>query len=69
MIPAGVIAGRLYDSRFGHRQRGQGVYAEQLRSLFDVAARRAGLDQPLPPLDTTAFRRPPRAGEQLAMWD
>jgi DNA repair photolyase len=50
--------GRLYDSRFSHRQRGTGVYAEQIRSLFDVAARRAGLLEPLPPLNTSAFRRP-----------
>ena len=56
--------GRLYDARFGHRQRGTGVYADQLRSLFDVAARRAGLGDPLPPLNTTAFRRP---GQQLTL--
>jgi DNA repair photolyase len=60
--------GRLYDSRFGHRQRGEGVYAEQIRALFEVARRRAGLDEPLPPLETKIFRRPPRRGEQLAMW-
>jgi DNA repair photolyase len=56
--------GRLYDSRFGHRQRGTGVYADQIRSLFDVAARRARLGEALPPLNTAAFRRP---GQQLRL--
>src|SRR5262245_38270015 len=59
--------GRISDSRFFHRQRGQGEYAEQIASLFEVAARRVGLDRRLPPLETAAFRRPPRAGEQLRL--
>jgi DNA repair photolyase len=50
--------GRMYDARFGHRQRGTGVYAEQIHSLFDVAARRAGLAAPQPELNAAAFRRP-----------
>jgi len=48
--------------------RGQGVYAEQLAALFHTAARRHGLDQPLPPLDASQFHRPPQAGEQMALW-
>jgi DNA repair photolyase len=59
--------GELSDSRFGHRMRGEGVYAEQIGALFRTAARRAGLDRPLPPLDAAAFRRPPRPGEQLTL--
>jgi DNA repair photolyase len=59
--------GELSDSRFGHRMRGEGVYAQQIKALFNTAARRAGLDQPLPPLDPRAFRRPPQPGEQLAL--
>lgn len=59
--------GRLSDARFGHRMRGEGVYAEQIRALFHTAARRAGLDQPLPPLNIAAFRRPPQTGEQLRL--
>ncbi len=49
--------GKLNDTRFGIRQRGVGPYAEQIRNLFDLASRRRGLDQPLPPLNTAAFRR------------
>lgn len=60
--------GRISDSRFGHRMRGEGVYAEQIAALFRTAARRAGLDRPLPSLSTAAFRRPPQAGEQLPLY-
>ena len=60
--------GKLSDSRFGHRMRGEGQYAEQLDRLFRVAARRAGLDRPLPSLNTTHFRRPARAGDQLDLF-
>jgi DNA repair photolyase len=59
--------GRISDSRFFHRQRGQGEYADQIGSLFDVTARKLGLDRRLPPLETAAFRRPPRAGEQMKL--
>ncbi|HXQ21193.1 MAG TPA: hypothetical protein VN812_05925, partial [Candidatus Acidoferrales bacterium] len=58
--------GQLSDSAFGRRMRGAGVYAEQIAALFRTAARRAGLDRPLPALSAGAFRRPPRAGEQLS---
>ncbi len=59
--------GRVSDARFGSRMRGEGVYADHLSALFRTAARRCGLDQPLPPLNVSAFRRPPRAGEQLRL--
>lgn len=60
--------GQLSESRFGVRMRGGGPYAEQLARLFDVAARRVGLDRPLPPLCTAHFRRPPQQGKQLRLW-
>jgi DNA repair photolyase len=60
--------GRLSDSRFGRRMRGQGPYAEQLAALFEVAVRRAGLDRGLPPLTAAAFRRPPAPGSQLGFF-
>jgi DNA repair photolyase len=59
--------GRLSDPRFGRRMRGEGVYAEQIKALFHAAAKRHRLDQPLPPLNTAAFRRPPQAGEQFRL--
>ena len=59
--------GRLSDSTFGRRMRGQGEYARQLAALFAAGARRSGLDRPLPPLDPSSFRRPLAADRQLAL--
>lgn len=58
-----IRGGRLNDARFGSRMRGEGVYAQHMRTLFRVAARRAGLETRWPPLSTAAFRRPDPAGQ------
>jgi DNA repair photolyase len=50
--------GSLYDPGFGQRQRGAGVFADQIAQLFDAARRRAGLAERGPDLSTAAFRRP-----------
>jgi DNA repair photolyase len=55
--------GKLYESAFGRRMRGEGIFADQIDSLFEVACRRHGLAGHLPELSTAAFRRP--AGPQL----
>lgn len=55
--------GELYDSRFGVRMRGTGTYADLLARRYQVAARRLGLDAPLPPLDRSQFTRPPQRGQ------
>ncbi|HXJ32712.1 MAG TPA: PA0069 family radical SAM protein [Candidatus Eisenbacteria bacterium] len=60
--------GAISSAQFGRRMRGQGPYAEQIAQLFRVGARRHGLDEPLPPLRTDAFRRPPQAGEQQRLF-
>ncbi len=61
--------GRLYDSRFGTRGRGEGPFAEQLRQLFRVNRDRLGLDRP-PELSAAAFRVPePDPGPQLGLFD
>ncbi len=52
--------GTLDDGRFGHRMRGQGTYAEQLRRVFSVHARRCGLAGPWPALSGEHFRVPGR---------
>jgi hypothetical protein len=57
----------LSDAQFGRRMRGQGPYAEQIAALFSVAARRQGLDGGYRTLSTAAFRRPPKAGDQLTL--
>jgi len=57
--------GALYDSRFGVRQKGIGVYAEMLAQRFAVAARRLGLERRgggVGALDCGQFRVPPLPG-------
>ncbi|TVP45026.1 MAG: PA0069 family radical SAM protein [Gemmatimonadales bacterium] len=51
--------GKLYDASPGHRMRGSGPHADQIRSLFMVSARKAGLDRRALSLSTDAFRPPP----------
>jgi len=60
-------AGRLSDTRFGRRMRGEGEYAAQIAALFATAARKHGLDVALPTLRSDAFRRPPSRGDQLSL--
>ena len=55
-----VRGGRINDPRFGSRMRGEGVFAEQIHQLFDVARRRARIGDERPELDASHFR-PPRA--------
>ena len=55
--------GKLNDPRFGKRMRGEGVFAEQLESLFALSCRRAGLTSPRGELSTAAFRVPSSASE------
>jgi DNA repair photolyase len=55
--------GKLYDSTFGTRLRGEGIFAEQTKQLFEVSARRAGLNRTEIALSTAHFRRP--GGVQL----
>ena len=61
--------GKLYDSRWNVRGRGEGLYADTLESLFDATARKLGLDggeweKELKP----TFRRPGRPDPQLALF-
>ncbi len=60
--------GRDYDSEWGRRMTGEGVHAQLIARRFAVAARRLGLDGPLPAADTSRFARPPRAGDQLSLF-
>lgn len=60
--------GKLYDSRFGRRQRGAGPFADQVRRMFEITCSRLGLATSSPPLTTTHFR-PPSLGSQLGLFD
>jgi DNA repair photolyase len=57
--------GRLNTADWGHRMTGDGIFADQLGDLFEVCARRAGLNQEPFALSTEHFRRP---GEQLSLF-
>jgi DNA repair photolyase len=60
--------GRDNDPRFGSRMRGSGPYALLLRSRFQLACQRLGLNSGgRGPLDTTLFRPPAGAGAQLRL--
>ncbi len=58
--------GRRNDARFGTRMRGEGVFAEQTRALFDVSRRRLGYAESAPELSAASFRRPGSA-TQMAL--
>jgi DNA repair photolyase len=57
--------GKLYDARFGVRGRGEGLFADQLHQLFEVTARRLGLNREEFALSHEHFRRP--GGTQLEL--
>jgi DNA repair photolyase len=61
--------GRLYDSRFGARMRGDGELADQIGVLFRAARKKAGLDAERLELSAAAFRRPaPPPPAQLGLF-
>jgi DNA repair photolyase len=55
---------RLNNSQWHTRMTGEGIFAEQIASLFEVGCRRAGIGK-RPKLSITAFRR---TREQLALF-
>ncbi len=57
--------GRRNDPRFHTRMRGEGVFADQIADLFELACRRAGVNVDPPKLSSAAFRRP--GGDQLSL--
>jgi DNA repair photolyase len=58
--------GKLYDAQWGKRMRGEGIFAEQLAQMFEVARRKAGFKNDRRELSTAAFRRP--GGAQLSLF-
>ncbi len=58
--------GKLNESNFGWRMKGEGVFADQIRQTYEVACRKAGLAEGhWPELSTVSFRRP--RGPQLEL--
>lgn len=63
-----IRGGKEYDSQWGKRMKGEGPIAALMSRRFATAKKRYGLDIPLPPLDLTRFRIPPKAGDQLSLF-
>lgn len=59
-----LSGGKLYSSDWGKRMTGDGIFAEQLSTMFDVTTRRLGLNQEHFALSTDHFRKP---GEQFTL--
>ncbi len=60
--------GKDYDSAWNTRMRGTGAYAEVMARRFHMSVKRLGLNQPSAPLAVHKFKRPPRLGDQLALF-
>jgi DNA repair photolyase len=58
--------GKLNDPNFGTRMRGEGEWANQLKSMFELAKKTSGMKDDFPDLSTSHFRRP---GFQHTLWD
>ena len=58
--------GKLNDSHWGTRMSGEGIFADQMERMFEVARRKAGICTDSAALSTTAFRCPP--GAQLPLF-
>jgi DNA repair photolyase len=57
--------GKLNDSNFGSRMKGEGVFAQQIESLFRISAKKIGIPTQFPTLSTKHFRR---KNEQLQLF-
>jgi DNA repair photolyase len=63
-----IRGGKLNNSQFGERFKAQGIWGEQLDSLFQIARRKAGLNRPFPKLSCASFARPSRPGDQMSLF-
>jgi DNA repair photolyase len=59
--------GKLNDARFGSRMRGEGIFADQIDSLFNAACRKVGIGNERLNLSVEHFRRPEK--NQLSLFD
>jgi DNA repair photolyase len=60
--------GKLYDSTFGVRGTGEGIYADAIHALFDTTARKLGFEGSHCGRERAqTFQRPPKKGDQLRL--
>jgi DNA repair photolyase len=60
--------GKMNDSNFDTRRRGEGPIAEQITQTFRVFAKKFGLDQVRPPLETRFFKHPTPTSGQMRLF-
>jgi DNA repair photolyase len=63
-----IRGGKLNDPDFQSRMRGEGIFAEQMAELFQLACKKAGINKRWPELTTKHFRRP-GAASQLNLFE
>ncbi len=61
-----IRGGKLNDSDFHSRMKGEGIFAEQMADLFRLACNKAGIHERSPHLSAEHFRRP--CGTQLTLF-
>jgi DNA repair photolyase len=61
-----IRGGKLNDPNFTSRMRGEGIYAEQMAKLFELARKKSGITERWPRLTTEHFRRPGK--DQLSLF-
>jgi DNA repair photolyase len=62
-----IRGGKLNDPRFGSRMAGDGIFADQMQALFNLACKKAGIKESSLALSTRHFRASPQ--KQLALFD
>jgi DNA repair photolyase len=63
-----IRGGKLSQSEFHVRMRGEGVFAEQIAALFRLNRRKNGLSEQLSPLRTDLFRPPADSAGQRSLF-
>jgi len=53
-----VRDGKLYVPEFFNRQKGEGVFAEQVAKMFEISCRKNGIDKNRVNLSTEKFNNP-----------
>jgi DNA repair photolyase len=61
-----IRGGKLNDPNFQSRMRGEGIYAEEMAKLFQLARKKSGITERWPKLTTEHFRRPGK--DQLSLF-
>ncbi|QDV54660.1 Radical SAM superfamily protein [Rosistilla oblonga] len=60
--------GSMYDSQWNQRMRGSGTIAEQIKQMFQLFAKKHGLDKPLPQVDSSRFQNPNAGPQQMNLF-